>query len=338
VEEVRERVSKTLELMTKYAEVMQRIDCYARELNKYLYTKLFKPSAEILRARDEVRVPLEKRVEVPDLLRPLLGDNLEVGRLSVTAVGVFVMGREGDILQSIHFNEDVTLRHVIWLSLIVEDWSAVLGAVQSAGVREAVEKLARAAEVVRLALEGECAPQPPPGCGAWRFSERYKRLILDAVEVLLEEKRAERAPHETVAGRFVAKWEIPLFYGDHLRTLHGLSITLRVERGVEVPGWLAALVSGIYRVAPPFTVEAVRADEAGVSVYVRGRTERGEERARLEPISRGSTSVRELLFAAYFTEEEDWARLTAERKRLLDTLGETYCRVRAAALLHPLLA
>jgi hypothetical protein len=335
VEGVRELVSRTLERMIEYAEVMQLINCYARELHRYLYAKLFKLSAGKPWMR-EVKVPLRKgRVEPPSFLRPILGDGLDAEWLSISGAGLFVEGRDH---LSVYFNENATLYHVLWLSLVVEDWGAVLDAIPDAGARAAVEGLARAAETARLALEGELAAQPPLGCGVWRFSERYKRLILDAAEALLEEEGTVRAPHETVAGRFIAWWEIPLFYGDYLHTLRGLSITLRVEREVEAPGWLAELVSAIYRVAPPFTVEAVRADEEGVSVYVRGRTPRGEERAQLAPIFRGSTNVRELLLAAYFTEEEDWRRLTAERRKLLDALGEAYCRVRAAAAMCRLLA
>ena len=333
--EVRERAGRALDRMLEYADVMQKINCYARELHKHLYAKLFKPCAEKPWARDEVKVPMEKKVEVPSFLRPVLGDAFEAALLTVNGRGLFVEGKKH---LSIYFNEDVTLYHVLWLALIVDDWSEVVGRVRDGDVRRCVEAVAAAAEAARLALEGEPAAQPPPSCGVWRFSERFRELILDAVETLLEEERMERAPHETVAGRFISWWEIPLFYGDYLHTLYGFSITLRVEREVEVPEWLAELVSSSYRIAPPFTVEAVRADETGVSVYVRSRVGRGEEKAQLQPIYRGSTSVGDLLLAAYFTEEEDWRRLTAERRKLLDTLGETYCKVRAAASMYKLLA
>jgi len=276
----------------------------------------------------EVKVQLRRRVEVPGFLKPVLGDGFSAEQLTVNHRGLFVEGGDG---LSIFFDERVNLYKITWLSLIVDDWDAVLSKVQDGKVRGAVERLASAAKAVRLALEGGCAAQPPK-CGVWRFSERYKRLLVDAAETLLEEERAGRAPHETVAGRFAAWWKVPLFDNYFLRTLHGLSTTLRVEREVDAPEWLADIV-----VAPPYTVEAVRADEAGVSVYVKGRAEQGEKGTLLTLIADGSTSVHGLILAAFFTEDEDWARLTAEWRKLLDALGETHCRVRAAALLCRLL-
>jgi len=332
MEGVRERAGRILDRVLEYAEVMQRIECCTREVNRYLNAPVLSLSigAKLWEVK-ETKVPVGRRVEPPRCLRPILGGGLDVERLSINAAGLFVEGREGGTLQSARFNEKVRLRSIIWLALIVEDWNKVIGEVQDGGVRRCVEAVASAAEAARLALERE-APREACACSTRRFSERYRGLILDAVEVLAEEGRQSAAWD---AGR----WLVWLFDADHLSMLTGTAVTLHVGREVDAPDWFAELMVGLHGIRPPFRVERVRAYEGDVELYVSGFTEPGRRVTRhLQPILRGAAGIQEILLASYFTEEGDWAQLIAERRKLLGDLEEAYGRVKAAALLCGLFA
>jgi len=332
MEGVRERAGRILDRILEYAEVMQRIECCARELNRYLGAPVLKLSAgRKLWETEEVKVPVGRRVEPPRYLRPILGGGLDVEHLSINAVGLFVEGREGGTLQSARFNEKVMLRSIIWLSLIVEDWSEVVGRVRDASVRRCVEAIASAAEAARLALEGEAHGEACT-CNAKRFSERYRGLILDAVEVLAEEGKQSAAWD---AGR----WLVWLFDASHLSMLTGTAVTLHVGREVRVPERVAELVASLHGIRPPFKLERVRAYEGDVELYVSGLTELGKRGTwHLQLILHGAAGIQEILLASYFTEDEDWMHLIAARRELLGDLEEARRRVRAAALLCGLLA
>ena len=332
MEEVRERAGRILDRMLEYAGVMQRIECCAGELNRYLSAPVLSlGTGRKLWEAAEVRVPVGRRVEPPHCLRPILGGGLDAERLSINAAGLFVEGREGGILQSARFNGKVRLRDIIWLSLIVDDWNEVVGRVQDEDVRRCVEAVAAAAEAARLALEGE-AREEACACSVRRFSERYKQLILDAVEVLAEEGKQS-------AARDASRWLVWLFDANHLSMLTGTAVTLHVGREVHVPERVAELVASLHGIEPPFRLESVRAYEGDVELYVSGLTEVGRRVARqLQPILHGAAGIQEILLASYFTEEEDWAQLIAERRRLLGNLEEAYGRVKMAAALCGLLA
>jgi len=332
MEGVRERAGRILDRMLEYAEVMQRIECCAREVNRYLNAPVLSlSSGRKLWEVEVVRVPVGRRVEPPRCLRPILGGGLDVERLSIDAVGLFAEGREGGTLQSARFGGKVRLRDIIWLALIVDDWGKVVGRVRDVDVRRCVEAVARAAEGARLALGGEARGEAC-ACSARRFSERYKRLILDAVEVLAEEGRQS-------AAWSAARWLVWLFDVDHLPTLSGTGVTLRPEREVEVPERVAELVVSLHGIWPPFRLERVRAYEGDVELYVSGLARPGKRGTRhLQLVLHGAVGVQEILLASYFTEEEDWARLTAERRRLLGDLEEACGRVKTAAALCRLLA
>jgi hypothetical protein len=165
-----------------------------------------------------------------------------------------------------------------------------------------------------------------------RFSERFRGLILDAVEVLAEEGKQS-------AAWSAARWLVWLFDADHLSMLSGTAVTLHVGREVRVPERVAELVASLHGIGPPFRVESVRAYEGDVELYVSGLTELGRRVTRqLQPILRGAAGIQEILLASYFTEEGDWAQLIAERRKLLGDLEEAYGRVKMAAALCGLLA
>jgi hypothetical protein len=332
MEGVRERAGRILDRILEYAGVMQRIECCAGELNRYLNAPVLSLSTgRRLWEAEEVRVPVGRRVEPPRCLRPILGGGLDAERLSINAAGLFVEGREGGILQSARFNGKVRLRDIIWLALIVDDWGKVVGRVRDGDVRRCVEAVACAAEAARLALEREARGEAC-ACSVKRFSERYRGLILDAVEVLAEEGKQSAAWD---AGR----WLVWLFDAGHLSMLTGTAVTLHPGREVRVPERVAELVASLHGIGPPFRVESVRAYEGDVELYVSGLAELGRRGTRqLQPILHGAAGIQEILLASCFTEEEDWAQLIAERRRLLGNLEEAYGRVKMAAALCGLLA
>ena len=331
MEGVRERAGRALDRMLEYADVMQRVDRCAGEVRRHLYARVLE-----LRGGDRkpwevepVAVPVGRRVEPPRYLRPLLGAPLDAERLVVDAAQLAVEGREGVQLLRVGFNSGARLDTIIWLALTVEDWSEVVGRVRDGDVRRCVEAVAAAAEAARAALEGAAPPEAEEGAeeGA-RFSGRFRELILDAIEVLVEEGR-----------RDVMRWRVSLFEANHLHWLSGAAVTLHPGRGARVPERVARLVSELHGIGPPYTLESVRAHDGGVELYVRGLGEGGRrEGRRFEVVSGGAASVEGILLAGCFMEDEDWARLTAARRELLGDLEEARRRVRAAALLCRLLA
>ena len=331
MEGVRERAGRALDRMLEYADVMERVDRCAGEARRHLYAHVLE-----LRGSDRkpweiepVAVPVGRRVEPPRYLRPVLGAPLDVERLVVDAAQLAVEGREGVQLLRVGFNSGARLDTIIWLALIVRDWSEVVGRVQDEEVRRCVEAVAAAAEGARAALEGAAPPAAAEGAeGGAQFSGRFRELILDAVEVLAEEGQ-----------RDAARWRISLFKANHLHWLSGTAVTLHPRRRARVPERVARLVSELHGIGPPYTLESVRAHDGDVELYVSGLGEGGKEEWRhFVVVSGGTTSVEGILLASCFTEEEDWMRLIAERRRLLGDLEEACRRVRAAALLCRLLA
>jgi hypothetical protein len=330
MEGVRERAGRALDRMLEYADVMQRVDRCAGEARRHLYAHALE-----LRGSDRkpweiepVAVPVGRRVEPPRYLRPVLGAPLDVERLVVDAAQLAVEGREGVQLLRVGFNSGARLDTIIWLALIVGDWSEVVGKVQDEEVRRCVEAVAAAAEGARAALEGATPPAAEEAEEGARLSGRFRELILDAVEVLAEEGQ-----------RDAARWRISLFKANHLHWLSGAAVTLHPRRGARVPERVARLVSGLHGIGPPYTLESVRAYDGDIELYVRGLGEGGKEEGRhFEVVSGGTTSVEGILLASCFMEDEDWMRLTATRKELLGDLEEACRRVRAAALLCRLLA
>jgi hypothetical protein len=277
----------------------------------------------------EVEVPVERKtVAPPSFLRRILGHGFDVSRVVIDGGGVKVYAGLSLVL-SARFSR-LDLLDAVWLSLIVEDWGAVVGIVRDARVREAVEKLARAAEVVRAALGGELQLEPCPCPGGQAPSERIRRLIVEAAEAL--------AVEGATAARYVSDWRIPLFEARSLYSLHGAAASLSPRRGVAVPEWLARMVEEWLGIKPPFRLERVRAAWGDIEVYVSGFEEGRERAARIDPVYGGATNPRDILLAAYFMEDEDWAQLIAEWRKLLGEVEEACRKVRAAALLCGLLA
>jgi hypothetical protein len=328
MEGVRERVSRTLDRMLEYAEVVRRVECCAGEALRSLKVRVLEVWGENPWIA-EVEVPVERKTVVPpSFLRRILGHGFDVSRVVVNSRGVEVYAGL-NLALSARFSR-LDLFDAVWLSLIVEDWGAVASMVRDARVREAVEKLARAVEVVRAALGGELQLEPCPCPSEQAPSERIRELIVGAAEALAVEGAA--------AARYVSDWRIPLFEARSLYSLHGTAVSLSPRREVAVPEWLARMVEEWLGIKPPFRLERVRAAWGSIEVYVSGYEEGKERAARIDPVYEGATNPRDILLAAYFIEDEDWAQLIAEWRKLLGEVEEACRKVRAAALLCRLLA
>jgi hypothetical protein len=326
MEGVRARVERALDRMLEYASVVRRVDCCTGEALRALKTRVVE-AREVEGAWVEaVEVPAARRAEPPDFLRRILGAGFDVSRVIIDGRGVWVYAGINLALHARFSRLD--LLDAVWLSLIVDDWGAAAGAVD-ARVREAVEALARAVEVVRTALGGEARLEPCP-CPSDRAPSWIRELIATAAEALA----AEGAD----AARYMDECRIRLFEAKSVHSLHGAAFTLRPEREVEVPERLASMVERWFGIAPPYRVERVRAAWGDIELYVSGLAEPGKREAvRIDPVYGGATTPKDALLAAYFMEDEDWARLTAEWRRLLGEVEEACGKLRAAAMLCKLL-
>jgi len=328
MEGVRERVERALDRMLEYAEVVRRVECCAGEALRSLKVRVLEVRGESPWVAG-VEVPVERGTVVPpSFLRRILGHGFDVSRVVVDGRGVEVYAGLSLIL-SARFSR-LDLFDAVWLSLIVEDWDAVAGMVRDARVREVVEKLARAAEVVRAALGGELQLEPCPCPSGQAPSERIRGLIVGAAEVLAVEGAA--------AARYVRDWRIPLFEARSLYSLHGAAVSLSPRREVAVPEWLARMVEEWLGIKPPFRLESARAAWGNIEVYVSGFEGGEESTARIDPVYEGATNPRDILLAAYFMEDEDWAQLIAGWRKLLGEVEEACSKLRAAAMLCKLLA
>jgi hypothetical protein len=194
--------------------------------------------------------------------------------------------------------------------------------VQDERAREAVERLASAAEVVRAVLRGEGPLEPCP-CPRWRGpSGRIRELIVGAAEALAEEGAA--------AAPYLWDWSIKLFEIHNLVEVPWSLRALHPNREVEVPGWLAGMVESDLGIRPPLRLEIVHAYEGSVELYVSGlRRTGGEGTVVAQLIYSGKTSPWGVLLAAY---------LIAEQRALLGEAEEACSRLRGAAALCGLLA
>ena len=327
--EVRERVERALDRVLEYASIVQRANCCVGEVLRSLSAQVLSLPRGLLDQPAEV--PLRKRVEPPGFLQRFIGSGFEAARAVVGSGGIEVYSDSGARGRLYVPFARVSLFDVVWLSLVVEDWEAVAGAVRDEGVREAVERLASAAEVVRAVLrEGE--PLGPCPCPRWQGpSGRIRELIVRAAEALAEEGAA--------AQPYLWDWSIELFEMHNLVRVPWSPRALHPAREVEVPGWLAGMVESDLGIKPPLRLEGVRATVGDVELYVSGLRRAGGEGAVIaKPIFSGKTSPWGILLAAYLMEDEDWERLTAEQRRLLGEAEEACSRLRAAAALCKLLA
>jgi hypothetical protein len=325
---VEERLWRALDHIFEYAKVFHGVECCAEELRKLLWEQRFKGGEKKV-LFDKVKIPLRNKV-VPPCLRPVLGDRLRAGRLVISGEGVEVSAGFDDLVY-ISFGEDAPLYRILLLALVVDDWDAVLREVRDQHVRKEVERLAKIAETVRLALEGEVQPEPCP-CPQWQPPPRSVQEQMIRAAKVIEEVGS-------TAIDFVESWRTRLFWVREAYSLRGFSIVFHPNREVEAPERLAEILRERRGLEPPYKLETVRATSSGsIEVAISGLRGGREATTSYAIIHADSLDPLGLLVSSYIMAEEDWRVLLGEAGRQLEALSEAYCRLRAALLLYKLLA
>jgi hypothetical protein len=325
-----ERIWRTLYRIFECAEILHEVGCCAEELRRLLWEQRFKGGRKRV-LLSKIKIPLEKEVEVPGFLRPVLGDSLKAGQLRISGEGVEVGSGFSDLV-FISFEEDAPLYRVLLLALVVNDWDAVLREVYDNSVYEEVERLAKIAKIVRLALQGSGVKVEPCPCPQWQAPPRSVQELLVRAAMVIEEGGS-------TAARLLEGWRTRLFWPGGAHSLRGFSIIFHPDREVEVPGWLAGILRERRGLGPPYRLETVHATSSGsVEVVISGLRGGGEATTRYDIIYAGSLDPFDLLVASYVMAEDDWRALLSEARRQLEALSEAYSRLKAAVSMYNLLA